>query len=305
MSGDTSTFINLPLFDLETVTSGIQDFPLFGIFLCFAVIFCSYLAGQVTNIVTSHVTNKVRNKVTIQHTSREEHEKESIADFSFYLTISIVGLISARCGYFFLYFSDYLLIRPSVLFDINAGGFSLYSGIIGGALFLFYKQKKHHMNALFCADSIALVLPVGIAMMAACSILFEKGSYGGNVGTSSELIWAASYQFDGGSELRHPIALYNIIFAGVLLFAVLQFLQKYTKQLGVIAGSFLVLFGLYSFIIQFITQQSPEYEPRFWFISIKQLIDLCAIFAGLYVLHWGYINNAKVLISGKKICEPI
>lgn len=301
MSSYSTALIDLPLFELGTAHLAIQDLPLFGIFLFMSLILCCYLAANIWKQVANLATIKVMN----QNTSEAIGDRENPAHLSFYLTIAIIGLISARCGYFLMYFPDYLSIQPWVLFDVNAGGFSLYAGIIGGLLFLFYKQRTQRIIALSVADSITLVLPIGIGIMALFSIFFEQGEFGRNVGTSTELIWAASYKFDGGTELRHPIAIYNFIFAGVLLFAVLQFLKKYTKQLGVITGCFLVLFGLFSFIIQFITQQSPEYEPIFWFLSIKQVIDLCAIFVGLYLLHWGYINNAKVLISGKKVCEPI
>ncbi len=90
-----------------------------------------------------------------------------------------------------------------------------------------------------------------------------------------------------GSEPRHPSALYEFALEGVVLFAVLWWLSRRPRQRGLISGLFLLLYGAFRFIVEFVRLPDPQLGfIAFGWLTMGQLLTLPMIVAGFALVAW-------------------
>lgn len=89
---------------------------------------------------------------------------------------------------------------------------------------------------------------------------------------------------------RHPTQLYASA-SVLLIFFLLRYLRKFSFFPGFIFVWFLILYGLYRFVVEFFRVS----EAVFWVLSPAQLVALPFIIAGLAVLFWQkwQVKNAR------------
>lgn len=168
---------------------------------------------------------------------------------------------------------------------------------------LFFYSHKTIVGALFggliCVEGIKKIIgetsssgdlfvyPLLLGMMIGRVGCFSMGVYEQTYGIPSDLPWALNL---GDGILRHPVALYEIIYLGSLwvFFAVLE--KKYIFKEGVRFRFFLMLYFIFRFLIDFI---KPGYKFSFGLstIQITCLLGLLYYAKTFYLL---FFNRRKL-----------
>jgi phosphatidylglycerol:prolipoprotein diacylglycerol transferase len=210
-----------------------------------------------------------------------QNKKKAKDEFLDIFLVAIAGLIlGARLGYGLFYEID-LLIHPQKLFNpfqsgkfIGIYGMSFYGGLIGsflGAYFFCYFKKINFWNWLnFSTPAIGLAYFFG-----------RLGNFlnGELYGRETDLPWGMYFPKDPQYLLRHPSQLYEAFFEGLAIFLILWPLRNNKKMKNKLFGSFLIMYGIFRFLIEFFR------EERFYGIfTTGQYLSLTVIVAGIILV---------------------
>lgn len=201
-----------------------------------------------------------------------------------WIVISI--LLGGRIGYVFFYNFSYFLANPLEIFAFWHGGMSFHGGLIGSVLGMWLFARKYKIDFLKFGDVLCSGAPVGLFFGRLAN--FVNMELYGRV-TDSKL----GVIFPNAGELpRHPSQLYEAFLEGILLFAILFALKKFTKfgkKPGNLSGIFLILYGSFRFLIE--NFREPDEQIGFIFagnflpeITMGQVLSLPIILAGFLVI---------------------
>ena len=168
--------------------------------------------------------------------------------FDDYITYVIVGIIlGGRLGYVFFYDFSYYFNNPLEIFQIWNGGMSFHGGLLGVILASILFSKSKNLDVFEFLDVIAIVTPVGLFLGRIANFINSE-----LYGKATEVIW--SVKFLKVDEIyRHPSQLYEAFLEGIVLFVILTFVKKRSKNLnpGYISGIFLIFYSIFRFICEF------------------------------------------------------
>lgn len=202
---------------------------------------------------------------------------EQVADLVFYVMLGV--LIGGRLGYVFFYNFSYYLQQPFAIFNIGQGGMSFHGGLLGvlfAMSFFAYKTKQVFFKI---ADFIAPVVPIGLG----------AGRLGNFIngelwGAPSQVAWAMIFP-TGGPLSRHPSQLYEAFLEGLVLFMILWFFSIKPRPVGAVSGLFLIGYGLFRFIVEFVRSPDPQIGYlAFGWLTMGQLLSLPMILFGAILL---------------------
>ncbi|MCL2792748.1 MAG: prolipoprotein diacylglyceryl transferase [Spirochaetaceae bacterium] len=218
-------------------------------------------------------------------------------------------------------------------------GMSYHGGLIGGfiAVAIYCKRKK--INLLEIGDMIAVAIPAGHAFGRLGN--FANGELYGRVTEapwgiifpnaspfSLRETWVAEFATRIGMDIstisgfvnlpRHPSQLYQALFEGFVLWAVLWFfIRKIKLPHGALIGSYIAGYGFIrffieyfrepdhniGFILQFSSQASHIYRfDSFLNFTMGQLLCFLMIVAGLLFILYSYKQQNRAPVETEK--EP-
>ncbi len=192
-------------------------------------------------------------------------------------------LIGARLGYCLFYGDGYYFSHPLEIFALSEGGMSFHGGLAGCLVGGCVASRLLGIPFLTLADFGAIVAPVGLFFGRIAN--FINGELWGKV---TSMPWGVVFP-TGGSLPRHPTQLYEAALEGLVLFAILFVLarRKPTLPRGSFLGTFLVFYGIFRFLIEFV--RVPDAQLGYIIggvITMGQILSLPVIVAGLIVLLW-------------------
>lgn len=194
----------------------------------------------------------------------------------------LIGMIlGARLTYVFVYNFDHYISHPSEILATWKGGLSFHGAITGIALatLLYCKQnKKSFFNVM---DHMVTVAPIGLGFGRIGN--FINGELWGRV-TDAPIGMIFP---DGGPLPRHPSQLYESLFEGWILLAIMFFILKLKPRPGVLSAFFLIFYATFRFFIEFFREPDSQLGTVLGPFSMGQL--LCAIMwaTGAFILTWG------------------
>lgn len=198
-------------------------------------------------------------------------------NFISYLALGVI--IGGRFGYVLFYNFDQFLADPFMLIAIWEGGMSYHGGILGSAVgtILFAKHNKRPISPLL--DIVALGSTIGIGLGRCAN--FINGELYGRVTTSP-----LGMVFPGAGFLpRHPSQLYEAATEGLLIFIILWAVRKWYKPPHLcIGGLYLILYGVFRFIVEFFREPDAHLGFIFMSLSLGQLLCVIEILIGCIVL---------------------
>ena len=159
-------------------------------------------------------------KKTKQEWSPLAHDH--VEDLIFYSAIGVI--IGGRLGYMFFYGTDQLINNPLSLFYIWQGGLSFHGGLVGVITSLIVFCKKKNIEFLRLMDGVALAMPIGLGLVRVGNFL-----NGELYGKATNGDWGFVFPTDPFGILRHPSQLYESFGEGLLLFAILFFINSITN----------------------------------------------------------------------------
>ena len=198
----------------------------------------------------------------------------------FTLFILISAIIGGRLGYVIFYdFSYYISNIINILF-LWEGGMSFHGGLIGAMAGSAYLAKKNKTQFLDMTDIISLYAPIGL-FFGRIGNFINSELYGIHTSNSWGVIFTTV-----DSLPRHPSMLYEAFLEGFVLFIILMFVNKKNVKSGVISGSFLLFYGIFRFIVEFVRLPDAHIGYIYYdWVTMGQLLTIPMIGFGLFLIY--------------------
>ena len=205
------------------------------------------------------------------------------------LELALFGVIlGGRLGYVFFYKPE-MLRHPLSILQVWEGGMSSHGGMFGIILFSLYYSYRHNISWLNIGDNVVVTAPFGL-FFGRCAN-FINGELYGRAATISwavqfpkeildhpeqadqaiaavraldpsivdaESVIAAAGRPEVKEALRailtprHPSQLYEALFEGIVLFAILWFVRRRLRQPnGVLTGLFFICYAIFRIVIEY------------------------------------------------------
>ncbi|WAF77581.1 prolipoprotein diacylglyceryl transferase [Aeromonas dhakensis] len=234
----------------------------YGLMYLFGFAFAMWLAGRRADAPNSGWT------------------RNEVSDLLFYGFLGVI--LGGRVGYVLFYNFDMFLADPLYLFKIWTGGMSFHGGLIGvitAMVWFAHKTKRHFFTV---ADFVAPLIPFGLGVGRIGNFL--NGELWGRV---TDVSWAIIFP-EAGPEPRHPSQLYQFALEGVVLFIILNLFWRKNPPRGAISGMFLLFYGLFRFLVEFVRQPDRQLGLYFNEISMGQILSTPMILIGALMIWAAY-----------------
>ena len=234
----------------------------YGLMYLFGFAFAMWLAGRRADAPNSGWT------------------RNEVSDLLFYGFLGVI--LGGRIGYELFYNFDLFLADPTYLFKIWTGGMSFHGGLIGvitAMIWFAHKTKRHFFTV---ADFVAPLIPFGLGVGRIGN--FMNGELWGRV---TDVPWAIIFP-EAGPEPRHPSQLYQFALEGVVLFIILNLFWRKNPPRGAISGMFLLFYGLFRFLVEFVRQPDSQLGLYFQEISMGQILSTPMIIIGALMIWVAY-----------------
>ena len=234
----------------------------YGLMYLFGFAFAMWLAGRRADAPNSGWT------------------RNEVSDLLFYGFLGVI--LGGRIGYVLFYNFDLFLADPTYLFKIWTGGMSFHGGLIGvitAMIWFAHKTKRHFFTV---ADFVAPLIPFGLGVGRIGNFL--NGELWGRV---TDVPWAIIFP-EAGPEPRHPSQLYQFALEGVVLFIILNLFWRKNPPRGAISGMFLLFYGLFRFLVEFVRQPDSQLGLYFQEISMGQILSTPMIIIGALMIWVAY-----------------
>lgn len=154
------------------------------------------------------------------------------------LTAIILGVVvGGRLGYVLFYNLGYFIAHPLEIFAVWNGGMSFHGGLIGVIGAVFWFGWKNKINSWRILDLMAVVAPIGLFFGRIANFINME-----LMGHPTNVPWAVEFVDKDGNVLipaSHPSPIYEALTEGVILFALMYCLYRFTglrKKPGALAG---------------------------------------------------------------------
>ncbi|SES81243.1 prolipoprotein diacylglyceryl transferase [Thalassotalea agarivorans] len=218
--------------------------------------------------------------------------RDQVSDLLFYGFLGVV--LGGRVGYVLFYQFELFVADPLYLFKIWEGGMSFHGGLLGVITAIYLFARKTNKGFLAVGDFVAPLVPIGLGL----------GRIGNFInselwGRQTDVPWAFVFPTDPLQVPRHPSQLYEFALEGVVLFAILYWLARKPRPLGLLSGVFLIGYGAFRMFVELFREPDAHLGFYFEFISMGQLLSLPMVLAGILVIYLGHIVEEKQKISAR------
>ncbi|MFA6383549.1 MAG: prolipoprotein diacylglyceryl transferase [Parcubacteria group bacterium] len=229
-----------------------------------------------------------------------------------FLLYAIAGLlIGARLGYVLFYNLPFFISHPLAIFYpfdmsenyVGISGMSFFGGMIGivlaGIIFVYLRglaslnqnlpaypaggQRKPSLSNNFfrLADFVVPAIPAGYFFGRIGNFL--NGELYGRI---TQKPWGMYFPLDLSGLLRHPSQLYEAFFEGLVIFVILWTIRNKSKFTGQLLLTYLFLYGLFRFFIEFFREPDPQIGLVFSFFTLGQIFSslLMVVAIAIYFL---------------------
>ncbi|MGN4867472.1 prolipoprotein diacylglyceryl transferase [Aeromonas caviae] len=245
----------------------------YGLMYLFGFAFAMWLAGRRADAPNSGWT------------------RNEVSDLLFYGFLGVI--LGGRIGYVLFYNFDLFLADPTYLFKIWTGGMSFHGGLIGVITAMIWFAHKTQRHFFTVADFVAPLIPFGLGVGRIGN--FVNGELWGRV---TDVPWAIIFP-EAGPEPRHPSQLYQFALEGVVLFIILNLFWRKHPPRGAISGMFLLFYGLFRFLVEFVRQPDSQLGLYFNEISMGQILSTPMIVAG-GLMVWAAYKQPRLFGNAPK-----
>ena len=196
-------------------------------------------------------------------------------------------ILGGRLGYVLVYGDGYYLQHPEKILAFNEGGMSFHGGLVGVIIGGIIAAKITKIPFLTLADMGVVGVPIGL-FFGRCANFINGELWG----APTDLPWGVVFGGAAGMMPRHPSQLYEALLEGVVLFIILFALSRKTpaRPRGTFFGTFLLLYGLFRFMIEFIRQPDAQIGYLLgtnWF-TMGQALSIPLMVAGVVFLVYAW-----------------
>lgn len=206
--------------------------------------------------------------------------KVMLQDLMFYCLIGIIA--GGRIGYILLYSTSTIWTAPLDIFKVWDGGMSFHGGFLGVCAAVFYTKWRKKLDLWRIADVTAIGAPLGLLAVRFLGNFVNQELYG----RVTDVPWGFIFSTAPDSQPRHPSQLYEAFLEGIVIFLVLRLLTTRFKALtkpGICAGSFILMYGLFRFMVEFVRE--PD-ATMFGPLTRGMAYSLPMFVVGLVIVIW-------------------
>jgi phosphatidylglycerol:prolipoprotein diacylglycerol transferase len=207
------------------------------------------------------------------------------ADLDNLIWYLVVGmLVGARVIYVTVYGRGEYAAHPLEVFAVWQGGLSFHGAILGMAVAIMLFARRHGFPVLAVTDLVALCGTPGL-------FFGRIGNFinGELYGRPTNVPWAMIFPNDPSRLPRHPSQLYEAFAEGVLLSALLWWVDGFARargydRPGLITGLFLVGYAIIRFSLEFTRAPDAQLGLVIGALSMGQLLSMIMLAVGLALL---------------------
>lgn len=233
--------------------------------------------------------------------------KIRIDDDAFFTVVFCVifgVILGGRLGYVLVYGDGYYLQHPEKILAFNEGGMSFHGGLVGVIIGGVIAAKITKIPFLTLADMGVIGVPIGL-FFGRCANFINGELWG----APTDMPWGVVFGGAAGTMSRHPSQLYEALLEGVVLFIILFALSRKTpaRPRGTFFGTFLLLYGLFRFVIEFIRQPDAQIGYLLgtdWF-TMGQALSIPLMVAGVIFLVYAWkTKKPQMGLPDSEISQP-
>ena len=211
-------------------------------------------------------------------------KKTQVEDLIVYGAFGVI--LGGRLGYLLFYSADKWLADPTMLVRIWEGGMSFHGGLIGVGIALLIYSRKYQISFLSLVDFATPLVPTGL-------FFGRIGNFIGQelYGRPTDVPWAMVFPADPQQLARHPSQLYEAALEGLVLFFIINWYARKPRLYGEVTGLFLILYGTFRFMIEFVRQPDAQFVGQsaliesFNWMTRGQTLCIPMILLGLWFMR--------------------
>jgi len=190
-------------------------------------------------------------------------DTDTLLDLALYMIVA--GVIGSRAAYVFLEWEKYGT-EPWAMLRVWDGGLSFFGALALCLVVVIWFTRRRDLRLTRVGDLLALGVAVGYPFgRIGC---FLNGCC---YGLPTDHVFGVTFPFD--EVVRHPTQLYSAG-AGVLIFLLLWILSRKKSFDGFLMWVFLILYGVYRFVIDFWRVSPPAGIDA---LTVGQLVSLAVV----------------------------
>src|SRR2546423_2930718 len=213
------------------------------------------------------------------------------ADLDNLIWYLVVGmLIGARVIYVLVYGRGEYAAHPLEVFAVWQGGLSFHGAILGMAVAIILFARRYRFPVLAVSDLVALCGTPGL-------FFGRIGNFinGELYGRPTKVPWAMIFPSDRQHLPRHPSQLYEAFAEGLLLSAVLWWIDSLARRRdydgpGLITAAFLVRYAIVRFSLEFTRAPDAQLGLVIGPLSMGQLLSMIMFAVGAALLAFTRIR---------------
>jgi phosphatidylglycerol:prolipoprotein diacylglycerol transferase len=197
----------------------------------------------------------------------------------------VVGmLVGARLVYVLVYDRPQYAAHPLDVLAVWHGGLSFHGAVVGMVVACVLFARRYHVPLWSVLDTLAICGTPGL-FFGRMGNFINAELYG----RPTTVPWAMVFPTDPLRLPRHPSQLYEAVCEGLVLFLVLQALERLALrrgfyQPGLLTAAFLVGYGVLRFLIEFTRQPDAQLGFVLGPFSMGQLLCIAMIIVGAAIL---------------------
>ena len=230
-----------------------------------------YSLAYIAGFIIGSIIIKYLNKKLLNILSNKQID-------SFFIWSILGVIIGGRVGYVLFYQTSYLFTNPIYILKIWTGGMSFHGGLIGIIISMYLFCKKNNIQFFFLSDLVSIVAPIGLFFGRIANFINNE-LYGKITNFPFAMIYP---EID--LQPRHPSQLYEAFLEGIILFVILLTYFNKTKSdptIGKISGLFLILYGTFRILIEFLREPDSHIGLIFNIASMGQILSIPLIIMGV------------------------
>lgn len=211
----------------------------------------------------------------------------------------VVGIIlGARLGYCVFYGNGFYFEHPLEILAVSNGGMSFHGGLLGALLSGIVATKITRVPYLTLVDLGVVAASLGL-FFGRCANFINGELWG----APTDLWVGVIFGGDAGDIPRHPSQLYEGILEGLVTFVVLYLMtfKKPPFPRGTYSGTFLLMYGVFRFAIEFVREPDAQLGYLFggW-LTMGMLLSIPLVIAGISLLIYAHKTKLPQLGSSSK-----
>lgn len=205
-------------------------------------------------------------------------DPDKVLDLAFW--IFVAAFIGARLFHVLFYDPSYYLAHPLEAIDPRKPGFAMFGGFIGAAVAFVFYIRKHALDWISYADTLAWGLPWGCGVgRIGCFLIHD------HPGTLTHFVLGVKYP-DG--NVRHDLGLY-LSLIGFATGGIFLWLNRKERQPGFWIGTYMVIEGAVRFCLDFLRIA----DVRYFGLTPTQYLAVPMLAGGIWLIR-KYASRKKV-----------